>query len=61
MYSISDSEDWRIRGYAKCPAYQQRLSAWLRSDDFKQKEQESQALREQVIWGTILQRGLCWR
>lgn len=48
IYSISDSEDWRIRGYSKCPAYQQRLSAWLKSDAFKQKEQETAALRAKV-------------
>lgn len=48
LYSISDSEDWRIRGYSKCPTYQQRLAAWLKSDGFRQKEQETAALRAQV-------------
>lgn len=48
MYSVPDSEDWKIRGYAKCPAYQQRLAAWLTSDAFKQKEQETAPLRAKV-------------
>lgn len=49
VYSISDSEDWRIRGYTKCPAYQTRLAAWLKSDAFRQKEQETQQLRQKVL------------
>lgn len=48
MYSISDSEDWKIRGYSKCPAYQKRLAAWLQSDAFKQKEEETADLRRKV-------------
>jgi hypothetical protein len=48
VYSSPDSEDWRIRGYTKCPAYQKRLSAWLSSDAFKQKEADTQALRQKV-------------
>lgn len=48
VYSVSDSEDWRIRGYSKCPAYQKRLTAWLNSDAFKQKEQDTQQLRQQI-------------
>jgi hypothetical protein len=48
VYSTSDSEDWLIRGYSKCPAYQKRLAAWLRSDAFKQKEEETAALRQKV-------------
>lgn len=48
MYSSSDSEDWLIRGYSKCPAYQKRLAAWLKSDAFKQKEEETAALRQKV-------------
>jgi hypothetical protein len=48
VYSVPDSEDWRIRGYAKCPAYQQRLAAWINSDAFERKEQETAALRTKV-------------
>lgn len=48
VYSSSDSEDWLIRGYSKCPAYLTRLAVWLRSDAFKQKEAESAALRQKV-------------
>jgi hypothetical protein len=48
VYSVPDSEDWKIRGYAKCPAYQQRLAAWLNSDAFTRKEQETAALRAKV-------------
>lgn len=48
LYSSPESEDWRIRGYSKCPTYQKRLSAWLKSDGFRQKEEETAALRAKV-------------
>lgn len=48
MYTTSECEDWRIRGYSKCPAYQKRLTAWLRSDAFKQQEAHTAALRQKV-------------
>lgn len=48
VYSVADSEDWKIRGYTKCPEYQQRLQAWLSSDEFKAKEAETAEFRNQI-------------
>lgn len=48
MYTRADSEDTLIRAYAKCSAYQARLKAWFDSEEFRAKEAESAALRNEV-------------
>mmetsp|Transcript_13596 Transcript_13596/g.29101 ORF Transcript_13596/g.29101 Transcript_13596/m.29101 type:complete len:514 (-) Transcript_13596:767-2308(-) len=48
VYSVADVNDYVIRGYTKCPAYDDRLAAWYNTDEFKRKETETQAFRERV-------------
>jgi hypothetical protein len=42
IYSVQETEDYSIRGYTRCPAYQRRLADWYASDEFQQKEAETQ-------------------
>eukprot|EP00775_Hariotina_reticulata_P004333 gene4333-4586_t len=48
VYSVADSQDWKIRGYTKCPEYQSRLEAWFSSPQFIEKQQESEAFRRSI-------------
>lgn len=48
VYSVDDAQDYAIRGYTKCPAYDAKLEAWYASPDFKAKEEESAGLRASV-------------
>lgn len=48
VYSMADTEDWKIRGYTKCPAYEDRLQQWLASEEFAAKAAETQELRDKV-------------
>lgn len=48
VYSVADSEDWVVRAYTKCPAYQSRLEAWFASPEFAAKQEETRALREGI-------------
>lgn len=49
VFTVAEHEDWRIRGYTRCPAYERRLADWLlHSPEFAQKSKESAALRERV-------------
>lgn len=48
VYSVADTEDWKIRGYTKCPTYQQRLEQWLGSDEFKAKAAETEDFRNEM-------------
>ena len=40
--------DYVLRGYTKCPAYQRRLEAWFGSPEFKAKEEETREFRESI-------------
>jgi hypothetical protein len=53
IYSVQETEDYRIRGYTRCPSYQRRLTDWYASDEFKQKEVETQ-VSVGPEWATIL-------
>lgn len=56
VYSAPDADDWAVRAYTKCPAYEARLRAWLASDaGFAAKERATAALREGI---GALQEGL---
>lgn len=48
IYTQSDTNDVLIRAYTKCPAYQDNLEAWFRSEEFRKKEDETSALRAKV-------------
>jgi len=48
VYSVADGEDWRVRAYTKCPAYERRLAGWFGSPEFAAKEEETRAVREGV-------------
>jgi len=48
VYSVAESEDYKIRGYTRCPAYQKRLQEWYTSAGFKSKEDETQELRARI-------------
>lgn len=48
VYTRADSEDTLIRAYAKCSAYQAKLKKWFDSEEFKSKEAESAALRNEI-------------
>lgn len=48
VFSVSEEQDVAIRGYTKCPAYDRRLARWFASDEFKQKEAETAAVRAKV-------------
>ncbi len=48
VFSTEDGQDWRIRPYTKCPAYDRALQQWFDSPEFSQKEQETAALRAEV-------------
>lgn len=48
VFTVAESEDWKIRGYTRCPEYAARLERWLASDEFRAKERESAALRARV-------------
>jgi hypothetical protein len=48
VYAVEEADDWVLRGYTRCPAYQQRLEQWFGSAEFSQQEQASAALRERV-------------
>lgn len=45
VYSVDDAQDYVLRGYTKCPAYEAKLVAWYASPEFKAKEEESAGLR----------------
>lgn len=48
VFSIADGEDFRIRGYTKCPTYVDRLTGWLGGEEFRRQEEASAALRSRV-------------
>ncbi len=48
VYSVADSEDWKVRGYTKCASYERRLADWFGSEEFRAKEQATRAAREAV-------------
>lgn len=48
VFNAEDGQDWRIRSYTKCPAYNDALERWFTSAEFKRKETETQALRDKV-------------
>ncbi|KAJ9534014.1 hypothetical protein QJQ45_027114, partial [Haematococcus lacustris] len=45
VYSEPDRDDWLIRTYNKCPAYDARLMAWFDSPQFQAKARDTAALR----------------
>ncbi|KAL6746088.1 histidine phosphatase superfamily [Haematococcus lacustris] len=45
VYSEPDKDDWLIRTYNKCPAYDARLMAWFDSPQFQAKARDTAALR----------------
>jgi hypothetical protein len=47
-FTVDDAEDWRIRAYTKCPAYDRALSRWFGSEDFLAKEAQSKPVRDAV-------------
>jgi hypothetical protein len=47
VYTHMEAADYLIRGYAKCDAYNAKLSSWYSSSEFVAKAQETEALR----WG----------
>lgn len=47
-FTVDDAEDWRIRAYTKCPAYDRALSRWFGSEDFLAKEAKSKPVRDAV-------------
>lgn len=48
VYSSPDDDDYVIRGYTKCPAYERRLEAWYASPEFVAKEADTKDLRDQI-------------
>ncbi|KAF8071018.1 Acp2 [Scenedesmus sp. PABB004] len=44
----ADVDDWRVRGYTKCPSYARRLESWLGSAEFRAKEEDTASLRAAV-------------
>jgi hypothetical protein len=48
VYSVSEGNDWLIRGYAHCPAYRRRLSAWLAGQEFAAQADATAQLRSKV-------------
>lgn len=48
VYSQADANDYVIRGYTKCPAYADALTAWYASPEFAAKANESSALRAEI-------------
>lgn len=64
IYTQSDTNDVLIRAYTKCPAYQDNLEAWFRSEEFRKKEDETSALRAKVgaASRSVAVYGICnWR
>jgi hypothetical protein len=45
VYTHMEAEDYLIRGYAKCDAYNGRVSSWYNSPEFVAKSQQTEALR----------------
>jgi hypothetical protein len=45
---VDDGEDWRIRAYTKCPVYDRALSKFYTSGEFKDKEVQTQPVRDAV-------------
>lgn len=48
VFTVAESQDWLIRGYTRCPAYEKRLQTWFTSEEFKTKESDSAGLRAAV-------------
>lgn len=48
VYTQEESQDFMIRGYTRCPAYDARLAAWFNSAEFRSKEAETAQLRSQI-------------
>lgn len=48
VFSTSDVEDFKIRGYTKCPTYQKRLQHWYASEEFVAKAAATEQLRNEV-------------
>ena len=48
VFSTEDGQDWRIRAYTKCPAYDRDLENWFASPEFREKEAETLPLRTQI-------------
>jgi hypothetical protein len=44
----SDADDWLVRAYTKCPAYEQRLKQWFTSPEFAAKSAETKSTRAAV-------------
>jgi len=48
VFTVSEGQDVAIRAYNKCPAYDRKLARWFASDEFQQKEAETEAVRARV-------------
>jgi len=48
VYSRVDAEDWVVRAYTKCPKITAKLGEWMTSEEFRQKETQSEGLRRQI-------------
>jgi hypothetical protein len=54
VYSLpEDGSGTLLRAYTACPAYDARLLAWFDSEEFRDKEAESEALRASVATATV--------
>ncbi len=51
IYSVAEPEDYLIRGYTRCDAYQRRLDQWYDSAEFTIRAADSEATRWGEGWG----------
>lgn len=48
VFTVEESEDYKIRSFVHCPKYGQAVGNWYNSQEFKDKEVASKWLRDTI-------------